>query len=94
MLYKLRYSGRFKHQYKKLCRSGQNKVIAELIKIMNLLADGKKLPEKNLVHKLSGDFEGFYECHIFPDWLLIYCLYKDILVLEFVATGTHSELFD
>lgn len=68
--------------------------MAELIKVMNLLANGKQLPERNFVHKLSGEFEGFYECHIFPDWLLIYCIYKNILALEFVATGTHSELFE
>ncbi|KKQ27742.1 MAG: Addiction module toxin, RelE/StbE family [Candidatus Magasanikbacteria bacterium GW2011_GWC2_37_14] len=94
MYYKLRYSSRFKRQYKKLCRSGQNRIVTELIKIMNFLADNKRLPEKNFVHKLSGEFEGFYECHIFPDWLLIYRVYEDILVLEFVATGTHAELFE
>lgn len=93
MRYKLRYSNRFKNQYKKLCRSGQKKIITELIIVMNFLADGEQLPERNFVHKLSGEFEGFFECHILPDWLLIYHVYKDILVLEFVATGTHSELF-
>lgn len=93
MQYTLWYSNRFKRQYKKLRRSGQERIVCELKKIMVLLAKGEQLPEKNLNHKLADNFEGFYECHVLPDWLLIYRIYDDILVLELIATGTHSELF-
>lgn len=93
MQYTLWYSNRFKCQYRKLRHSGQERIVRELKKVMVLLAKGEHLPTRNLNHKLTGDFEGFYECHVLPDWLLIYRIYDDILVLELIATGTHSELF-
>ena len=53
----------------------------------------ESLPEKNKDHALSGDWIGHRECHIQPDWLLIYRIENDILVLTLARTGTHSDLF-
>ena len=76
-----------------MCHSGQDKIVREMKKVMILLAEGKQLPVKNLNHQLKGDSKGFYECHVLPDRLLIYRIHNEILVLEFIATGTHAELF-
>lgn len=64
-----------------------------LTEVIRLLADGNTLPEKYKDHKLSGDFIGCRECHITPDWLLIYEINKGELVLYLTRTGTHSDLF-
>ena len=57
------------------------------------LANGKKLSEKYLDHELAGNYKGGRECHILPDWLLIYRIEKDLLILGLTRTGTHSNLF-
>lgn len=62
--------------------------------IIYLLAAGHPLPEKNRDHALSGNWSGHRECHIQPDWLLLYIIEEDILVLTLIHTGTHSNLFD
>lgn len=54
---------------------------------------GTPLPEKNRDHELSGDWTGYRECHILPDWLLVYRIKNDVLVLTLVRTGTLSDLF-
>ena len=54
---------------------------------------GEPLPEKNRDHDLSGDWVGHRECHILPDWLLIYRIEDDVLVLTLARTGSHSDLF-
>lgn len=61
--------------------------------IIQKLARGEQLPEKNKDHFLSGDYIGCRECHITPDWLLIYEINKGELVLYLTRTGTHSDLF-
>ena len=61
--------------------------------IIRALSRGDTLPEKNKDHALSGDWIGHRECHIQPDWLLIYRIENDILVLTLARTGTHSDLF-
>ena len=58
------------------------------------LANSEPLPEKNKDHELTGDWVGHRECHIQPDWLLIYRIEDDVLVLTLARTGTHSDLFD
>lgn len=74
----------------------QNRPIQELNAIVDALAHDKSLPIKNLDHKLKGDFAGCRECHIRPDWLLIYQKSDDgtIHLLTLIATGSHSHLFD
>lgn len=61
--------------------------------IIRALSRGETLPEKYKDHPLSGDWIGHRECHIQPDWLLIYRVENDILVLTLARTGTHSDLF-
>ena len=67
--------------------------ISLLTEIIRKLSEGKALPEKNKDHSLSGDYIGCRECHITPDWLLIYEIKNDELVLCLTRTGTHSDLF-
>lgn len=54
---------------------------------------GETLPEKNKDHELTGDWVGHRECHVQPDWLLIYRIDDDVLVLTLSRTGSHSDLF-
>ena len=61
--------------------------------IIRVLSRGEKLPDKHKDHELTGDWVGHRECHIQPDWLLIYRIEDDVLVLTMVRTGTHSDLF-
>ena len=63
-----------------------NEVILKLI-------SGEELPKKNRDHSLSGDYEGFRECHISPDWLLIYSREVTVKIITLVRTGTHSDLY-
>lgn len=67
--------------------------ISELEAVVDMLANGEVLPEKYLDHALMGNYKGFRECHINPDWLLIYKIQNDVLVLTLSRTGTHSDLF-
>ena len=62
--------------------------------IIALLAMGEPLPAKNKDHALTGNWVGHRECHILPDWLLIYRVEDDVLVLTLARTGTHSDLFN
>lgn len=83
------YSGQYKKDYKKCQKRGYN---MDLLKeVVAVLAIPDKLPEKNKDHYLTGNYKGRKECHIAPDWLLIYEIYNDELYLD--RTGTHSDLF-
>ena len=64
-----------------------------LDEVIRKLSNGEQLPEKNRDHALTGNFVGHRECHIQPDWLLIYRIENDLLVLTLTRTGTHSDLF-
>ena len=64
-----------------------------LEQVVALLAMGEPLPDKNRDHDLSGDWAGHRECHILPDWLLVYRIEDDVLVLTLARTATHSDLF-
>lgn len=91
MRYQVKYTALFKRDYKRAVKRGQQ--IELLQAVVAALAAGKPLPEKNRDHSLSGRWEGFRECHILPDWLLVYRLEDDVLVLTLTRTGTHSDLF-
>ncbi len=67
--------------------------ISLLDDVVDKLRQGIPLEEKYKDHGLSGNYEGFRECHIKPDWLLIYLIENDILTLTLVDTGSHSDLF-
>lgn len=84
-------SNRFKKDLKLAIRRGYR--IELLDEVVNKLAEEKALDEKYKDHELSGDFKGFRECHITPDWLLIYQVIDNELVLYLSRTGTHSDLF-
>ena len=85
------WSSQFKKDYKLAMKRGLR--IEELDALITLLQQGKPLPEKNKDHELSGAWEGFRECHIKPDWLLIYMISDDKLILTLSRTGSHSDLF-
>lgn len=84
-------SNRFKRDLKRAARRGYNFNL--LNEVVDKLTRKETLPEKNLDHALSGDYSGFRECHIAPDWLLIYQIRDTELVLYLMRTGTHSDLF-
>ena len=67
--------------------------VSLLDNIIGLLIKGRELPEKNKDHALSGNWIGHRECHITPDWFLVYKVDKDILILLLTGTGRHSDLF-
>ena len=90
-MYAVKTTGRFKKDLKAAVKRGYD--IALLTQIIKLLASGTPLPDKNRDHALSGDWVNFREFHITPDWLLIYKIEADILVLTLSRTGTHSDLF-
>lgn len=84
-------SNRFKRDLKLAIRRGYN--IGLLENVVNQLAEGKNLDEKYRDHLLTGDYGGFRECHITPDWLLVYQVRESELILFLSRTGTHSDLF-
>lgn len=92
MAYTISLSTRFKKQYKKCMRQGLPE--AEFLKVVSLLAETGTLPEQYCPHPLSGNYKGCMEAHIMPDWLLIWEQNDTELTLLFVATGSHSELFN
>jgi len=89
--YVVKTTSQFKRDYKLAMKRGRN--IALLEEVVAYLALGEELPEKNRDHLLSGNWVGHRECHIQPDWLLIYRIEDDVLVLTLARTGTHSDLF-
>ena len=91
MKYSIRPTVKFQKDLKRIQRRGYD--IALLTEIIKKLAAGEALPEKNKDHNLSGDYIGCRECHITPDWLLIYEIADDELILYLTRTGTHSDLF-
>lgn len=92
MKYTLKPTTQFKRDLKKAQK--QNKNLDLLNKVLQQLADGIPLPEKNRDHALTGNYAGCLECHIQPDWLLIYEIAEDTLFLYLTRTGSHSELFE
>lgn len=88
---KVRFLKSFEKDYKRIKKRGCD--VAKLQHIIEMLRNCQPLPEKNNDHALSGNYIGYRECHIEPDWLLIYKIEKDILLLTLTRTGTHSDLF-
>ena len=88
---KIRYSTKFKKDYKMIIKRGYNPKLLE--NVLNILCTEQPLPSKYKDHQLSGNYEGHRDCHISPDWLLIYKIEQSILTLTLTRTGTHSDLF-
>ena len=91
MSLKIIWTNQFKKDYKRAIRRKKN--INLLDDIIRKLSRNETLPDKNKDHALSGNWSGYRECHIQPDWLLVYCIENDILVLTLSRTGTHSDIF-
>ncbi len=91
MKYAIKPTTKFQKDLKRVKKRGYD--ISLLTEIIKKLANGEQLPEKNKDHALSGDFSECRECHITPDWLLIYEIEGENLILYLTRTGTHSDLF-
>lgn len=90
-MFKVVPSNQFKRDLKTAKRRGLN--IESLRSVVNILASGKSLDKKYRDHALVGNWAGFRECHIAPDWLLIYKIENAELSLFLFRTGTHSDIF-
>ncbi len=85
------YSNRFKKDFKMMLK--RNVKVEDFEFVVSKLCNEEPLPEKYYDHSLAGNYKGFRECHINPDWLLIYQIDNNELILTLVRTGTHSDLF-
>ena len=92
MYYELILTRKFKKSLKLAKKRGLDLNLLE--KVITSLQNNIPLEEKYRDHELRGKYQGFRECHIAPDWLLIYMKEEDILVLTLIDTGTHSDLFN
>lgn len=90
-MYKVKQSNSFKKDVKLAKKRGLN--FQNLKDVVTLLACNKKLPIKYQDHSLTGNFKDCRECHIQPDWLLIYSIDKNNLILHLLRTGTYSDLY-
>ena len=91
MKYDLVLTGKFKKGLKLAKKRGLN--IKLLEEVVDKLQNGIPLEKKYRDHELQGKFKGLRECHIQPDWLLMYLIEDDVLTLTLVDTGTHSDMF-
>jgi len=91
MRHSIVWTNQFKKDYKLSIKRGLE--IDLLDNAIRILADGNPLPVEYKDHQLSGNWKGHRECHIQPDWLLVYRMTEDILILTLSRTGTHSDLF-
>ena len=90
-MYQVKFTTAYKKAYKLMKKRGLD--ISLLDEVVDLLRQGKQLEKRYHDHGLTGDLAGFRECHIKPDWLLIYLIEDDILTLTLIDTGSHSDLF-
>lgn len=92
MMYKLVPTSQFKKDFKRAKKRGFD--MSLLHDVLSTLCKRESLPKRNRDHALAGNYVGFRECHIKPDWLLIYAIDGDKLILTAARTGSHSDLFD
>jgi mRNA interferase YafQ len=90
-MYEVKPTSRFKRDLKYIERRGYDMRL--LSALIQALASGEPLAEKHKDHALSGVWSKHRECHVTPDWLLLYKVEHDVLVLILTRTGTHSDLF-
>ena len=90
-MYRIVTTTQFRKDYKRAYKRGLNLGLLETV--VEILASGKTLPKKYKDHALSGNWSDTRECHIAPDWLLLYKIEDDVLILTLTRTGTHSDLF-
>lgn len=87
----IKYQTAFKKDFKRIKKHGYD--MTRLETVIKLLAEGQELPDVYKDHGLSGDYKGCRECHIAPDWLLVYEIREKELLLYLTRTGTHSDIF-
>ena len=87
----IKYESTFKKDFKRIVKRGYNVRLLE--QVIEILANGESLPQKYRDHALIGNYADCRECHITPDWLLIYKINQDELILFLTRTGSHSDLF-
>lgn len=85
-------TSQFKKDFKRIKKRGYD--LSELKEVLDKLTNREGLEQRNRDHALSGNYAGFRECHIKPDWLLVYAIDDDKLILTASRTGSHSDLFD
>ncbi len=90
-MYKIVYTNRMKKDAKLMKKQGKD--MRKLIQVLSLLSTGNPLPIQYKDHSLKGNLHDFRECHIEPDWLLMYQIFEDNLILSATATGSHADLF-
>lgn len=90
-MYSIRPSVKFQKDLKRIQKRGYD--ISLLTNVLKLLAQGEPLPAKYKDHTLTGNYKGCRECHITPDWLLIYEISEKEVILYLTRTGAHSDLF-
>ncbi len=90
-MYQVKFTTAYKKSYKLMKKRGLDLSLLDMI--VDKLRQGIPLEEKYRDHALTGNFEGFRECHIKPDWLLVYLIENDILTLTLVDTGSYSDIF-
>ena len=89
-MYQIEFTNEMKRNVKLMRRRGKD--LRKLTEVLDILTSGEQLPARNKDHQLTGNLRDFRECHIEPDWLMIYQVHDDILVLTATATGTHADL--
>nr|WP_181365796.1 type II toxin-antitoxin system YafQ family toxin [Butyrivibrio fibrisolvens] len=92
MKYTIKPTNKFQKDLKRVQKRGYDMNL--LTDIVKKLANGEQLPRENRDHPLTGNYKGTRECHIQPDWLLVYEINEADLYLYLTRTGTHSDLFD
>ena len=92
MRYTIKTTAEFRRQYKLMNKRHLDLELLDAV--IEKLANGEKLATKYRDHVLSGKYKGMHECHVKPDWLLVYKIDNEVLVLTLVSTGTHADLFD
>jgi len=90
-LYEIRTYKQYDRDVKLAVRRGLD--IEKLLEVVRLLRQGEPLPVKCRNHLLTGDYKGYWECHINPDWLLLYEKDTEIRIISLYRTGTHADIF-
>ncbi|MDO8899233.1 MAG: type II toxin-antitoxin system YafQ family toxin [Bacteroidales bacterium] len=91
ILYELTRTTQFKRDLKRITK--RNYDLSKLEKFLLQLVSGQALPEKYKVHPLSNNFKGYFDCHIEPDWIILYKKDETNKLITLVRTGTHSDIF-
>ena len=87
----IKFTNKMKRDARRIKKRGKN--MSKLTTTLNLLASQEPMPERYFDHPLTGNLKDFRECHIESDWLLVYQIFEDTLILSATGTGTHSDLF-